>query len=78
MNAAAALAADPSDAPQSEFARLISLAKSRSADDRQRLLLAVAALCDANPPGVELSPILSRDRGVISQEVQQLIQQITP
>ena len=59
MNAAAALAADPTDAPQSEFSRLIALAKSRSSDDRQRLLLAVAALCDANPPGVELSPILS-------------------
>lgn len=59
MNASAALAADPTDAPQSEFSRLIALAKSRSSDDRQRLLLAVAALCDANPPGVELSPILS-------------------
>ena len=58
MNAAVALAAS-SEGSHSEFSRLIALARSRSTDDRQRLLLAVAALCDANPPGVELSPILS-------------------
>ncbi|WP_292258572.1 DUF2336 domain-containing protein [Brevundimonas sp.] len=49
--------ADP--APDGEFGRLVALARSRSSDDRQRLLLAVASLCDANPPGAELSPVLS-------------------
>ncbi len=76
MNAAVALAADPTDAPQSEFARLISLAKSRSADDRQRLLLAVAALCDANPPGVELSPILSEIFLALAQQAEREIRAV--
>ena len=38
---------------------LLSLARSRTTDDRQRLLLGIAALCDATPPGVEVSPILT-------------------
>lgn len=76
MNAAAALAADPTDAPQSEFARLIALAKSRSSDDRQRLLLAVAALCDANPPGVELSPILSEIFMTLAQQAEREIRAV--
>ena len=76
MTAAAALAADPTDAPQSEFARLIALAKSRSSDDRQRLLLAVAALCDANPPGVELSPILSEIFLTLAQQAEREIRAV--
>lgn len=76
MNAAAALAADPSDAPQTEFARLIALAKSRSSDDRQRLLLAVAALCDANRPGVELSPILSEIFLTLAQQAEREIRAV--
>lgn len=76
MNAAAALAADPIDAPQSEFARLIALARSRSSDDRQRLLLAVAALCDANPPGVELSPILSEIFMTLAQQAEREIRAV--
>lgn len=76
MNAAAALAADPTDASQSEFARLIALARSRSSDDRQRLLLAVAALCDANPPGVELSPILSEIFLTLAQQAEREIRAV--
>jgi uncharacterized protein (DUF2336 family) len=38
---------------------LLALAKSRTPDDRQRLLLGVAALCDATPAGTEVSPVLT-------------------
>lgn len=37
---------------------LLSLARNPSPDARQRLLLGVAALCDASPPSGELSPVL--------------------
>ena len=40
-------------------AALLDLARSRSTDDRQRLLLGVVALCDATPPGAEVSPVLA-------------------
>lgn len=75
MNAAVALAAAP-EGSQSEFSRLIALARSRSADDRQRLLLAVAALCDANPPGVELSPILSEIFMTLAQQAEHEIRAV--
>ncbi|CAN5344278.1 DUF2336 domain-containing protein [soil metagenome] len=39
--------------------QLLTLAKSRAPDDRQRLLLGVAALCDATPAGAEVSPVLT-------------------
>lgn len=38
---------------------LLTLARSRTTDDRQRLLLGIAALCDATRPGAEVSPVLS-------------------
>ncbi|WP_395650918.1 DUF2336 domain-containing protein [Brevundimonas sp.] len=38
---------------------LLALAKSRTTDDRQRLLLGIAALCDATPTGAEVSPVLT-------------------
>jgi uncharacterized protein (DUF2336 family) len=38
---------------------LLTLAKSRKTDDRQRLLLGIAALCDATPAGAEVSPVLT-------------------
>lgn len=37
---------------------LLALARDASPDARQRLLLGVAALCDASPPSGELSPVL--------------------
>lgn len=45
---------DPMIAPS----ELASLARSRSTDDRRRLLLGIAALCEAAPPGAEASPLL--------------------
>ena len=38
---------------------LLTLAKSRTTDDRQRLLLGIAALCDSTPAGAEVSPVLT-------------------
>lgn len=38
---------------------LVTLARSKATDDRQRLLLGIAALCDTTPPGEEVSPILT-------------------
>lgn len=49
----------PADRQSGSPADLIALAKSRAPDDRQRLLLGVAALCDSTKPGAEVSPILS-------------------
>ncbi|CAN5312786.1 DUF2336 domain-containing protein [soil metagenome] len=48
-------------APQTSISpsELLTLAKSRATDDRQRLLLGVAALCDATPAGTEVSPVLT-------------------
>lgn len=40
-------------------AELLSLAESRSVDDRQRLMLGVVALCNANPPSEGCAPVLS-------------------
>lgn len=38
---------------------LLALASSRSADDRQRLLLKVTSLCESNPPPPKVAPLLS-------------------
>lgn len=38
---------------------LLALASSRSADDRQRLLLKVTFLCESNPPPPKVAPLLS-------------------
>ena len=38
---------------------LLALASSRSADDRQRLLLKVTLLCESNPPPPKVAPLLS-------------------
>ena len=38
---------------------LLALASSRSADDRQRLLLKVISLCETNPPPPKVAPLLS-------------------
>jgi uncharacterized protein (DUF2336 family) len=39
--------------------QLLTLASSRSADDRQRLLLKVTSLCETTPPPPEVAPLLS-------------------
>lgn len=38
---------------------LLALASSRSADDRQRLLLKVTSLCESDPPPPKVAPLLS-------------------
>jgi len=40
-------------------AELLSLAESRTIDDRHRLMLGVIALCNANPPSEGCEPVLS-------------------
>jgi uncharacterized protein (DUF2336 family) len=42
----------------SSAARLLDLARSKTTEDRRRLLLGITALCDATPPGAEASPLL--------------------
>lgn len=42
----------------SSATHLLELARSRNTEDRRRLLLGIAALCDATPPGAEASPLL--------------------
>lgn len=49
----------PARAPNFSPSDLLTLAKSRKSDDRQRLLLGIAALCDATPAGTEISPVLT-------------------
>jgi len=45
-------------APGSDRSDLVALARDRTLDARQRLLMGVVALCDAQPPSGELSPLL--------------------
>lgn len=60
MPAAAALQSfRPAPSINVSPAELLKLAKSRDGDDRQKLLLGIASLCDATPPGVEASPVLT-------------------
>lgn len=49
---------------------LASLARSRSTDDRRRLLLGIAALCEATPPGAEASPVLGDIFMIIARQAE--------
>ena len=49
---------------------LLELARSKSVDDRRRLLIGIAALCDASPPGAEASPILGEIFMVIARQAE--------
>lgn len=61
----------PTDAQTlSSAAHLLDLARSRNVDDRRRLLLGIAALCDATPPGAEASPILGEIFMVIARQAE--------
>jgi uncharacterized protein (DUF2336 family) len=51
-------------------AQLLELAKGRTTDDRRRLLLGIAALCDATPPGVEASPVLGDIFMIIARQAE--------
>ena len=64
----------PSDAETLSSAQhLLELARSKGVDDRRRLLLGIAALCDATPPGTEASPILGEIFMVIARQAEREI-----
>jgi len=48
--------------------RLLELARGKTTDDRRRLLLGIAALCDATPPGAEASPLLGEIFMIIARQ----------
>lgn len=54
-------------APLSE---LLNLARSRAGDDRQRLLLAITALCENSPPAEEVSEVLGEVFLMLAQQVE--------
>jgi len=61
----------PTDAETlSSAAQLLELARGKGVDDRRRLLLGIAALCDATPPGAEASPILGEIFMVIARQAE--------
>lgn len=49
---------------------LTALARGRSPDDRRRLLLGIAALCEATPPGAEASPVLGDIFMIIARQAE--------
>ncbi|QTN18994.1 DUF2336 domain-containing protein [Brevundimonas sp. AJA228-03] len=49
---------------------LLELARGRTTDDRRRLLLGIAALCDATPPGAEASPLLGDIFMIIARQAE--------
>lgn len=54
----------------SSAGQLLELARGRSSDDRRRLLLGIAALCDATPPGAEASPLLGDIFMIIARQAE--------
>jgi uncharacterized protein (DUF2336 family) len=66
----------PSDAESLTTAsRLLELARSKSSDDRRRLLLGIAALCDVTPPGSEAAPLLGEIFIIIARQAEREIRQ---
>ncbi len=55
---------------------LLALARSRTVDDRQRLLLGIAALCDASPPSGELSPVLADIFLVLARQAERDVRKV--
>lgn len=60
----------PSEHSQSSVNDLLELARGKGVDDRRRLLLGIAALCDATPPGADASPILGEIFMVIARQAE--------
>ncbi|MES2861556.1 MAG: DUF2336 domain-containing protein [Pseudomonadota bacterium] len=61
----------PSEAESlTSAAHLLELARGRTTDDRRRLLLGIAALCDATPPGAEASPVLGDIFMIIARQAE--------
>ena len=55
---------------------LVGLARSRAPDDRQRLLLGVAALCDVSRPAAELAPLLSEIFLTLAGQAEREVRQV--
>lgn len=55
---------------------LLALARSRTGDDRKRLLLAITTLCDANPPAEEISEVLGEVLLMLAHQVERDVRQI--
>lgn len=70
MTAVVQLQTPQADEPVTSAQRLLDLARSKSNDDRRRLLLGIAALCDAQAPGEEASPILGDIFMVIARQAE--------
>lgn len=69
----------PSWTPEAEAAplgELLAMARSRTGDDRQRLLLAITSLCDANPPSEEVSEILGEVLLMLAHQVERDVRRI--
>lgn len=49
---------------------LLALARSRTGDDRQRLLLAITSLCETNPPAEEISEVLGEVLLMLARQVE--------
>lgn len=64
------------DGPAPRPGDLLALAKSRTIDDRQRLLLGITALCDASPPSGELSPVLAEIFLVLARQAERDVRKI--
>ena len=74
MSAAAMSSPRPSARP--DLQGLLTLANSRSIDDRQRLLLGIATLCDATPAGAEISPVLAEIFLTLARQAEREIRQV--
>lgn len=57
----------------SSAGQLLALARGKGVDDRRRLLLGIAALCDATPPGTEASPVLGEIFMIIARQAEREI-----
>ncbi|WP_269516246.1 DUF2336 domain-containing protein [Brevundimonas subvibrioides] len=65
------LTLDPADAGTvTSASHLLDLARGKTTDDRRRLLLGIAALCDATPPGAEASPLLGDIFMIIARQAE--------
>lgn len=76
MNALARSYPVANDGPPPRLGELLALAQSRAVDDRQRLLLGIAALCDAQRPAVELSPVLAEIFLVLARQAERDVRKI--
>jgi uncharacterized protein (DUF2336 family) len=62
--------------PRTGLDDLLSLTRSRSLDDRQRLLLGVASLCEAAPAGAQVSGVLAEIFLALAGQAEREIRQV--